>query len=356
MKEENQCKQIAFRPHPRHSRHSRGAHQGAQNALLQGKDSRIAVRMCAVLATLIAAVGLMGAGGSQPAYKTVMDLLRSGKLYRAHRAAVDEMTDNPDDSDLHAAYGAVLSKGGRYADAVDAFELANGSAWYEYRGIPYHASALAELGRSVEAAALRAEYTATQPHMDRAGLNSGLASVTDHLEGGRPDLAVDLAREILLDFPNSPRSFAGLAEALVATGEIDEASWCLLRANALGNTNVFPIQMARIRWLIAMEEYGRAWELHSIIHRKRRLEIRAWADRLELLRLLGDLATCRATSKMKRYAWALDPHFHVQASLCESELGDMEAAQGWIRSLLPAHAAHPMVRARAEAIGMAAEL
>ncbi len=356
MKEENLCKAGGWTPRFLPSSRAGSARGKETQGDRNGRMGRIARSIWATLAGAVALIGLMGAGSSQPSYKKVMDLLRAGKLYRAHRTVVDELTDNPDNADLHAAYGAVLSKGGRYADAVDAFEFGYGSTWYEYRGIPYHASALAELGRSEEAAVLRAEYTATQDHMANAGLNSGLAMVTDYLEGGRPDLAVERARELVLQFPNSPRSFAGLAEALVAAGEVDEASWCFLRAGKLGNTDVFPIQMARVRWLIELGEYDRAWEVHSIIHRKRRLEIRAWADRLELLRLLGDLTTCRATARMKRYEWALDPHFHIQASLCESELGDMEAAQGWVRSLLPAHAGHPTVRERAEVLGMADEL
>ncbi|HCH65575.1 MAG: hypothetical protein CL927_11485 [Deltaproteobacteria bacterium] len=283
-------------------------------------------------------------------------MMKTNKIYRAHRLVIDLLTANPDDPDLHAMYAAVLVKGGQYGDAVHAFDGAKGSEWYEERGLPFHATALAKIGRVEEAARLRREFELAGRKQSVAALNIGLEVVDDYIAGGRGDLAVERARLLITEFPNSPRTFGGLAAALVADGQLLEASWCIERAKTLGNTEIFPIEMARIEWLIAMGEYSAAWELHRDYYRKRRFDTRIWRQRLELLRRTGDPIECRAVADQARFQWSLDPQFYLEASRCESDLGDDAAAKERVRALLPAYAEHPDVRARAERLGISDEL
>ena len=277
-------------------------------------------------------------------------MMDANKVYRAHRLVITLVTEKPDDTDVQAMYGAVLAMGGQYADAVSAFDLAVGSDWYERRGIPYHASALAAVGRSVEAEVLRDEYALAG--MKRDDASPGDAEVRDHLAGGCPDLAVERARALNDQFPSRP-CLCSPAEALVANGEIDEAAWCLQRAELLGNTEIFPIDMARVEWMIATGDYRGAWDIHVGYYRKRRFDPRLWRQRLELLRLTGDPEECLMVARQARFAWALDPQFELEASRCASDAGEQEEAEARIRALFPAHSAHPDVRARAEELGIA---
>lgn len=296
---------------------------------------------------------LLGAGRPAPKYPKLASMMDANKVYRAHRLVINLVTEKPDDTDIQAMYGAVLSMGGQYADAVSAFDLAVGSDWYERRGIPYHASALAAVGRSVEAEALRDEYAFARMKRNDASLNLGAEVVKDHLAGGRSDLAVERARALTLQFPSSPRTFGSLAAALVANGEIDEAAWCLQRAELLGNTEIFPIDMARMEWMIAVGDYRGAWDIHVDYYRKRRFDPRLWRQRLELLRLMGDPEECLMVARQARFAWALDPQFELEASRCASDAGEQEEAKDRVQALFPAYSAHPDVRARAEELGIA---
>ena len=126
------------------------------------------------------------------------------------------------------------------------------------------------VGRSEDAEAIRREHVGLSAR-DNAALQNAHDTIVDHIMGGRPDLAVIRAREAVHRFPSARRIHAALAWALIEAGEVEEASFWLLREAQHGTTHNYDIEMVHIRWLIAMQEYDAAWELHTQYSRKRRL-------------------------------------------------------------------------------------
>lgn len=264
---------------------------------------------------------------------------------------MDSLTANPDDSDLHAAYGTVLAKGGRFAEALVAFELSAGGDWYEQSGLPAHATALAHVGRSPEAVALRTSFELAGGRPAGASLGVRLSQVQDHLDGGRPELAVALAEAAVDEFPGSPLSFAALSEARTAAGDLDGAGWALLRGEALGAAGSRYLRLARMRWLVGVGDYPAAWEISEAFRVRLPNDTRLWADRMRIQRLWGYPEDGLRIALLDRFAWGQDPRFVLEAARCARAAGEPDLARTMVDALLPHHGAHPEVAALAAELG-----
>jgi len=281
-----------------------------------------------------------------------LNLLRHGKLRRAHRAVLDGLYESPDDPELQAAYGAILTKIGRNAEAVVAFDLATGSSWYEMSGIPFHARALAQVGRSEEAVQLRSEFELAGRRKPAASLGVRTGQVEDHVVGGRPGLAVEVALRATEEYPTSPVAFAALVEAYVAAGELDEAGWALLRGESFEGAGNTHMRMARMRWHIEMGDYDAAWDISEDYRRKRMHDSRLWADRARIHRLRGQPGDGYRIAMFDRFSWGLFVELRLEGSLCAEAMGDMEAAKEILAPLVAGYSGHPEVAERMKELGL----
>jgi tetratricopeptide (TPR) repeat protein len=301
---------------------------------------------------MAAAWMILGGIAAAEAPQQALNLLRHGKLRRAHRAVVDGLYETPDDADLQAAYGAVLAKGGRNAEAIVAFELAAGSAWYEASGIPFHARALAQVGRSEEAVQLRSEFELAGGRRPGASLGVRTGQVEDHVLGGRPDLAVEVALRATEEYPTSPVAFAALVEAYVAAEDLDAASWAVLRGESFEGSRSSQMRMARMRWHIEMGDYDAAWDISEDYRRKRIHDSRLWADRARIHRLRGQPGDGYRIAILDRFSWGLFIDLRLEGSLCAEAMGDPEAARQIMAPLIAGYSGHPDVAARLVELGL----
>ena len=341
-----------------HLRNSRSP-KGQEICAFGGDVQRASARtpLCSLAGRMVAVVVLVGLGlAAQPARAEVprraLQLLRQGKLRRAHRAVVDLMHARPDDPEVHAAYGAVLQVGGRDAEALVAFELGIGSKWYESTGITFHAKALAQVGRSEESTALRREFEVAGGRKPAASLGVRIAQTEDHIVAGRPWLAVEAGRQGVEQFPASPLAFAALTEAYLAAGELDEATWALLRAESLGAAGTASVRLARMRWHIAMEQFDEAWAISENLRGKRMNDVRFWTDRAHILRRTGDLGSCLTVVRLERFAWGSAAALRREASYCAEEAGDRALAIELMEPLADGYYTHPDHVRRLDELGI----
>ena len=292
----------------------------------------------------LAAIGLAGVAPPQGSgASAVLQLLRRGQVRLAHRQAIDQLTANPDEADLHALYGAVLEQMGHHSDANQAFEMASGGGWYESRGVGYHAAALARLGFPQEAIELRRGLELTGARQEGALLGMRLKQVEDSLAGGRPDLALELAEEMVDEFPSSPYAHAQLVEVLVAAGDVDLAGWYLIRTDMLGAAGTKRVRMARAHWLAAAGAYSSAWEVTEGLRMKNPHDADLWALRMRILRLWGRAYDAVMIAELDRFNSRRDPGFLVEAARCYEAAGKPSTARSLLAELQLRYAAHPHV-------------
>jgi len=309
-------------------------------------------RLRSVLGVLAGLLMIVGTTASAEMPTEVLRMFRSGKLRRAHRKVLDGLETRPDDPELHAAYAAILQKGGRFAESLVAFEFAKGSEWYESQGIPFHATALARVGRSEESVVLRSEFELAGGRKPAASLGVRTSQVEDHILGGRPELAVEVAEAAVEQFPASPVAFAALTEALTAAGRVDEAGWALIRGESLGASGSTSVRMARMRWHIGMEDYAAAWDISEEFRAKRHMDFRLWADRARIRRLQGDAHACLTIINLPRFEWGLAPEMALEGSRCAEILGDRDGAVLFVEKLVAGYGDHPEVAARMAELGI----
>lgn len=311
-------------------------------------DLRVALLMLAALGT----VGAAPRKGAKGPSAVVLQLLRRGQVRLAHRQAIDQLTVNPDDADLHALYGAVLEQMGHHSDANQAFQMATGSGWYESRGLGYHASALARLGHPEQAVAMRQGLELTGTRKESAQLGVRIKQVEDYLAGGRLDLALELGDSMVGEFPSSPLAHAQLVEVLLATGDVDLAGWHLIRAEALGASGSRRVRVARARWLAAAGGFSDAWDITEQLRAQNPHDAELWALRMRILRLWGRAYDAVLIAELDRFISRRDPVFLAEAARCYEAAGDPSTARSLLGELQVRYATHPHVLELAQEFGV----
>jgi len=317
-----------------------GAHKNPWRKTLAAVGGKLAIGgMSALLLT-----GAMPPGETAGASVVVLQLLRRGQVRLAHRQVVDQLSANPDDPDLHALYGAVLQQMGHHSDAAEAFRMGLGSGWYESRGLPYHASALANLGDSERAFELRQSFELAGVRPDEASLGTRLKQVDDHLAGGRPGLALRLCEQLLGQFPASPLGHAQMAVVQVAVGNVDLAGWHLLRAEALGASGSKRVRLARASWLNAVSAYKSAWQITEDLRARNPHDVELWSLRMRILRGWDRAEDAVLIAELDRFTSRRDPVFLIEAARCYAAAGDLAQARAMRDELMVLYARHPFVQ------------
>lgn len=291
--------------------------------------------------------------GSAGSTLVVLQLLRRGQVRLAHRRVVDQLTLNPEDADLHALYGAVLQQMGHHSDSDVAFRMALGSDWYESRGLPYHASALAILGEAERAFELRQSFELAGVRPDEASLGTRLKQVDDYLAGGRPELALEQGEHLLGEYPASPIAHAEMALVQVALGDIDLAGWHMLRAEALGAAGSKRVRSARATWLTAVGAYSSAWKITEELRMRNPHDAVLWSLRMRILRMWNRAEDAVLIAELDRFKNRRDPTFLVEAARCYAAAGDLALARGLRDELLIRYSRHPHVQALSDELDVA---
>lgn len=276
--------------------------------------------------------------------------LRRGQFRLAHRQAMDVVTANPRDPDLHAVLGAVLVEGGQPADALQAFGDAPGSGWYETRGLPYHARALALSGRCVEAAALRGGYEVAGRRPPSASLGIRLAQLDDlRMCGDAVQAEVNAVVDSLLaEYPGAGSSWAAAAQVAIDAGRVDEAGWLLVLAAEADGQTTSRTRMARAEWALAAGFPADAWTVTESLRRSLPHDAELWALRMRILRALDQPEAAVAMAELERFAWSDDPRLRVQEVWARMETGDLDGARLVLHRLQDTVPQHPDVLALGE--------
>lgn len=232
-----------------------------------------------ILPVLALLVGAPALAGPSPA---AMMFNARGMVRLAWRAVQDDLVDQPADPDLLAQSGSVLCDMGDFADAIEFFEDSSGAGRFYQRmgGLRDHADALREVGRPLDAAALREEALASTPSKGRLALYQGLIAdyrAAGDFAGGREAAWMGLA-----EFPNAANLHAALAELELAAGNRDLAEVHLHTSERLQPAGVFRAHLLRGRLALLDADYA-AVRQHLATLRKRDLRD------LEVLQLLLQL-------------------------------------------------------------------
>lgn len=268
----------------------------------------------------------------------VTRLLNKDQVRLAHQEVTKLLVNNPDDPELHAAYGGVLSRSSLYPDAVQAFGDSLGSTWYERRGLGYHADALAQVGRGDEAAELRLSQlvNVNDPESKRA-LSIRGSAIEDRIVSGDLGKAMDEASELTLDFPDFGYAWVQLAWVQLELGMLDDVDWSLFQADRLGERQMLRRSMVRSE---SMARQGRLWrafaevEHHKSDHFK---NAEYWAHRIELLRRIGTPEDGLMTTELDRFNYQQHPTFTAARAGCLADLGRTPEALALLTEALEGH-------------------
>ncbi len=312
------------------------------------KAARIGAIALVAMGTLAASGAAKTQDPSRAAFIDALKSMKRGMTRVAHDRVIAALEESPDDANLHAMFGAVLVAGALYPDAVTAFDFATGSKWYERAGASYHASALAHVGRSADAVQLREEFMETYVSDPDGRLDGRFRQIQDHLDGGHSDLAVELARETVAEFPASTRAFTYLAEALIAADELDEAGWWLILADTDESRGGLPLQRAHFHWLLANHQRVLTQDLADSYGGRILRNPEYWVDRARGMRIEGSFDECLFHLEQAELAWGMDPALRLEASRCAEGAGDLDRARELALELAAFYPEHPRVVERLE--------
>jgi tetratricopeptide (TPR) repeat protein len=273
----------------------------------------------------------------------ILRSLRLGQYRNASATIFKSLEANPDDWDLHALHGTVLSRAGLYADALAPFEFAEGSFYYENEGLFAHADALRETGETEAAAALRSERLVTRDLEEGDELIIVLGLAEDYTRMGDMDRAYTLYSDLLAMWPNSPSVHGCLAEFYLDMGDLESAEFHLWYVTeVLGLRHGLRGMFAQFRIHVAQFDYREAQEVmdQALGLRRQSLRVRAW--QAELIRLQGDPADALSMVQAPRYWFQQHPEMKAVEALSLFETGrDDEAKELGLRLqiLYPGHPA-----------------
>jgi tetratricopeptide (TPR) repeat protein len=273
-----------------------------------------------------------------PAWVELAQLVRKSQYRQVVRRATALLEQDPDDVEVHAVLGVAWARAGYLADAVGAFALCGGSAYYEDQGLAAHADALAALGEPERAAALR-EQRLLDADLDEAReVRLLLNMADDHRLAGRPDRALDDAERALAVWPNAPATWAVMADAWLDLGQIAQAEEALWQSERMGATTRGALVAARLA--VWQGDWKEALEQVDAAHDFRIGSVRPAALKAEVLRRMGDLDG--ALEVVERTNWRLteDPEMlaaRIRVRADRKEWAEADATAERAAALYPRH-------------------
>jgi len=276
--------------------------------------------------------------------------LKRGQVRMAHRNAVDQLTTNPDDPDLHALFGAVLSKAGYYSDSVNAFTFAQGSEWYDVDGMPYHADALRHAGYGKEAALLRKVILDSGPKKSGWSITVLINLVDDYRAAKDMSAAWETADQLLGWYPGSPLTWATIADLYIDEGDLDSAWMALFEGDRMIGRTSFRTHLVRARLFLAEGLFEEAWAATEAVPRGRYRDYSFWAFKAEIQRQEGFPEDAVMTIEQDRFKYQNDPDMSLVLARSYRDMGDLDRAR---EIALEAARFYP---ARTDVVGLAEEL
>lgn len=248
-----------------------------------------------------------------------MMLTRRGMVRLAWRRVQDSLVDHPDDPDLHAQAGMLLSKMAAWRDAVDAFALGGDSgALYEGGpGLRAHADALREVGRPAEAAALRESALIDIGVRGELALFQGL--IADYRALGDFDAAREASLRGLAAYPGAASLLAQRATVEFEAGDREAAERWLRLADHRQPERIQQSLLLHTRIALADRDLV---EARQLIQQLRRRNLRD-PDVLPLLMALEllDNGGGAAIDAYEAKAWA---HLDHPAARCQAVLAYLQ--------------------------------
>ncbi len=201
----------------------------------------------------------------------------------------EELTNNPDDAELHAYLAVASAKIGRYADALPAFENAEGSPYYESSGLDEHATTLRATGNFDQAIALRREALAASPtEVRRVSISFDLAD--DYRAAGDLYNAQQVAEYVLAATPGLEEAYALLADIAIDAGDLEEAELQLWFADLYGRRSARTrATRGRLQLAYGDDEAALAEVREGRMRSRNHLP---WAIQGEAMRRMGDPVGC----------------------------------------------------------------
>ncbi len=294
---------------------------------------------------VISALGLWllaGAGFAAPG-AAVLRAIRMKQYRLANIAIRDELDAIPDDADLHALHGLVLSHLGQYVDAASAFQFGLGSRYYERDGLEAHAETLRALGEGARAAELRRQRRLYEGTSDGRDLGLLLGMVDDYRSVGDLAAAEEAAWQALAVYPRSSAAHAFKADLALDRGEFADAEFHLWLAGLSGPPMVRSMLVEARLELALGNLQGATRCIDSALDKNpRNIQVRAW--RVELLRQEGRLDEALALLSMKRYALQEYPQMLALEAMTCWDLGQRAEALELLARAEALYSAHADVR------------
>jgi tetratricopeptide (TPR) repeat protein len=227
--------------------------------------------------------GLIGWAASP----NMSQMVREGRYRLAVKSASAALERSPDDADAMAILGAAWSKAGHHGDAVGAFALVAGSAWYEDFGLEPHADSVRALGDGERAATMHLERIGAGDLPFGRELRMRLDVIDDLREAGDPWGALDAADVARALAPRSPAVHAVIADCWLDLGDEAEAEFALWRSRQLGGTTRGHLVAGRVALRSGHPEEALDWARKAGKFRSNSL--RVFALEAEALRQVGRL-------------------------------------------------------------------
>lgn len=244
---------------------------------------------------------------------------------RALEGAQAVLAAHPDSLDAQAWLGAAYAVANRPVEAVDAFELAQGSAWYLDNGVRHHADSLRTIGRGREAAELRLSGRVEVEPGGHTAVSLEINVLEDYLAAGELELALEQAEVVEGILTRPARGHAVIADLHRLLGDEDEMLWHLFLGSRNGNHH-YRATMVELDLALADGRVEDAWDASEAI-RKQHIRLPSfWGQKAILLELVGSPAMCLARLNGRRFREHIHPDLLLAETRCHLAMGDLPEA------------------------------
>lgn len=297
-------------------------------------------------AGMLAAVALVGAGPVRMDTTTVRRALRRGQVAWLADRASQMIRANGDMPDAFAWYAAAMEVAACPQEAVDTFEMAIGSEWYENTSVYRHGNALRVLGREHEATELRWDYADPSGPPERiAGLLYNV--MLDHLHAGQWADARETSETLSWTAPGVASTHGYLALSSALMNDQDEYLFQAFLTTRNGQQH-FSADLAAMVAAIRDSDWDAAWLASERARRHGGMTPSLWAIQAEILRQDGQVDECLFHLGARRYALHTHPELLAAEVLCRADAGDVAGAaesQERLAQLFPHVPTSPFPRA-----------
>ncbi len=222
------------------------------------------------LALLPLALCLTAAARQRTVPPRFLQQVRSGRAPAAERWLGPALAAAPDDPNLRTAQAVLHTVNHEPEAALALFEALDGSRFYDRSGLRFHADALAEVGRGVEAAEMRTQRLRRTNFSHPQVQYENIRRVHDLREAGDLAAALETADDAIAFAPHQGSLYAARAEVHLERGDLDAAAFDILLAEARGTarTGTTPTAIAKARLQLAEENPEAAIRLLEPLRRR----------------------------------------------------------------------------------------